>query len=223
MIHSLIIIISIITLSSCSCNSQTARTDFKVILPDTSKTHRSNWFYDELINLCSELNFPRLDKGVDSLSIRIWISGMIIPHDVISLSYSNGNWFATKTYYWTSFPQIGEKGYKGGITIEGMTQMILDSSNTFRIKPNIPFSKLVDTIQYFNILNIPNQNEIPNFRDRVVDGFEYTIEIATKTYYKIISYHCPDVYAKEEINNKKVAEFLKFVSRSLTGFMSCWN
>lgn len=219
--HYLIIIVLLPIISSCHDNAQMPKRDFKVFLPDTSKTHMPNWFYDEVINLSSELNLPRLDKGVDSLSVRIWISGMLTPKDVISFYYSNGNWYASRTFFWKSFPQIGEKGYKGGITTESMAQMIVDSANTIRITPKISFSKIVDTIRHFNILNILSQEEIPNFRDEVADGFEYTIEIATKNYYKIIRYHCPDIFAKEEINNKKVIEFLKFVSRNLTGFMSC--
>lgn len=220
--HSLIVAISISIIYSCNSHPEIVKTNFRVILPDTSITHRSNWFYDEAINLCEELNFARLDKGVDSISIRIWISGMVIPLDVISIHYSNNNWFASKTYYWTSFPQPGEKGYKGGITSEGLTQMVLDSLQTFRVKPKIPFSDIIDSVQYFNILGIPSQEEIPNFRDTVADGFNYVIEIATKDYYKIISYHCPAAYAKEEINNRKVTEFLDFISRNLSGFMICW-
>ncbi|CAN5716717.1 hypothetical protein BH10BAC2_BH10BAC2_17400 [soil metagenome] len=217
------LLITLLTLTifvSCNFNPPKTTQSFKRILPDTSKTHKPNWFYDETSNLTEELNFTRFDNGVDSFAILIWVSGIFVPSNVISIHYSNNHWFTTNTYYWTSFPEVGEKDYHGGVNMESLTKLIIGSAQTFRIKTSIPFSRIIYTIEQFNILNIPTQEEIPNFKDRVADGFSYVIEIATKDYYKTISYQCPDIY-KDEINNKKVTEFLDFISKNLTEIMMC--
>jgi hypothetical protein len=97
-----------------------------------------------------------------------------------------------------------------------------DSSMGKRLNFIIDPKLFYDSLLQFDLLQIPNQNDIPNFKDGYTDGESFTIEIAGKDYYKLIYYHCPDLFQSEP-NNKKFLQLLNFVSRNLkgSGFWFC--
>ena len=65
------------------------------------------------------------------------------------------------------------------------------------------------------------QDQIPNFKDTLLqEGYFYVIELAGKDYYKIIDYHCPDVF-RTDLFNKRMAEFLSFIDRNVIDINKC--
>ena len=91
---------------------------------------------------------------------------------------------------------------------------IVDSSYTYRIVPLIPFPNILDTIKHYQLKAIPSQKDIPDFVDRVADGLSYSIELSTKDYYKLISYHSPNLQNDNFGYNAKMTKFLKFMERT---------
>jgi hypothetical protein len=80
-----IILAIFLVLRALICFSQ--KLPFKKILPDISKTQQINWFYDEAVNFSQELGLARIDSGVDGFALRVWISGIGTPSDLISVWY----------------------------------------------------------------------------------------------------------------------------------------
>jgi hypothetical protein len=60
-----------------------------------------------------------------------------------------------------------------------------------------------------------SQDEIPNFEYNVADGVTYTMEIATRKYYKVLKYHCPEKFALKEINNRKFVDLIFMIDKHL--------
>ena len=94
---------------------------------------------------------------------------------------------------------------------------MLDNSFTKKIELPKAFSKIIDSINSFHLETIPSQNKIPDFRDKAADGMYYTLELATKNFYKLLLYHNPNKY--QDSIHKNVNEILTFFQRNLDAFV----
>ena len=202
----------ILCVCSCDKTRTSSTSNFKKLLPDTSTTKYD--YYNAAINLNNELNLNRIHNGVDSFEFRLWFGGMIDPSSLYIIKYVDSNWFATVIDYWQRVPERGEKGYMNQKYDYQGLNTIVDSSYTYRIVPSIPFSNMLDTLKHYQLKTIPSQKDIPDFVDGVADGFSYSIEISTKDYYKLFSYHSPNLQIDNFGYNSKMTQFLKFMERA---------
>ena len=198
----------------CSCDetSISSASKFQKLLPDTSTTRYD--YYNAALNLNNELNLYRINNGVDSFEFRLWFGGMIDPSSLYIIKCVDSTWFATVIDYWQRVPERGEKGYMNQKYPYQGLHTIVDSSYTYRIVPSIPFPNILDTLKHYQLKAIPSQKDIPDFVDRVADGFSYSIELSTKDYYKLISYHSPNLQNDNFGYNAKMTKFLKFLERT---------
>lgn len=178
-----------------SCKNRSSN-DFKVIVSDTSKTHRNiNELYLSKAN-AKLLNLPEIHNGVDSFEMRVWYWGFGGGHSLIDLRFINDKWSGYRTEIFLN---------SNGVVAT------LDSSLTKSL--NIP--KEIDSIvNYFisdSILELPSQQAIPNFRDGIGDGQGCDVEIATKHFYKSLNYHCPEHFSDKY--NQKFLEAVMFLDR----------
>jgi hypothetical protein len=154
------------------------------------------------------LNFSQIEKGVDSFELRLWSSVATTDFNFLTiLKYSDSTWHLTETRYWIE----NVKNYPNA------DLMMLDSSKTKLNFPTRSFEKIIDSIESFRIDLIPSQHQIAGFMDKTADGAYYTLEVATKRYYKLLSYHNPKYY--EDSSNKRVVELLNFLERDLRAFV----
>ncbi len=178
----------------CACNSSEPVNNSipaKVVVEDTLKAARKSGFAET----ASQLKLTPIDKGVDSFEIRIWVSNVFIEKDLIVLSYTDSIWKALRFSYYKS---------PDGLIF----------SKPVNIKrPEISLHLLVDSLREIQFDKLLSQNEIPGFVDNVADGVWYSVEIATKGSYKQLTYHCPERFAKTEINNKKFLDLIFLLNR----------
>jgi hypothetical protein len=192
----LLIILTLLILSSCETKiSQPER--FQVILPDTTKTHSPNKKFDYLKGLTNQMNLPKLDTGVNGIKIRLWITSMITPHCLVTLNITDTSVTAQKfDYYLNADGRINYKPSERGMGGDSL-QLLVEEIN------NIDFKKII------------SQKEIENFEDNMADGVNYDLEISNSKFYKLISYHCPEHFAKTEPNNKKFLDIIFMLDRHL--------
>jgi hypothetical protein len=193
----LIILSTIFVLASCQTKNNSKPDKFQVLLPDTSKTHRPNTTFDYLTDLGKQMILPRLDTGVIGTDIRLWITSMADPDLVITLSITDTSVYAQKFDFYLSPDGVvhfkkTDKGF-GGDSL----QLLVEELNS------VDFQKMI------------SQSEIENFNDNIADGINYNLEIATSKYYKLLTYHCPEHFAKTEINNKKFLDVIFMLDRHL--------
>lgn len=204
------ILIIILIFPFCNDRAHKERS-FQSYIPDTT-TSKYN-LPKAALNLCHELNLNRIDKGVESFEFRLWFSGVSDIATVYIIKNVDNTWFTTSTDYWTRLPNIGEKGYTGQKYPYRGVHAIVDSSRTYRILPLIAYSTFVDSLKYFDLNNIPSQKGISGFKDGVMDGLTYSIELSTNKYYKLLSYHSPGLQNDKFGYNLKIVRLLKFLER----------
>jgi hypothetical protein len=162
----------------------------KINSVDTLKLARQREFANQALNL----NLTPIDQNVDSFEIRLWISTMFVEQDLIVLKYTDTSWVTQKIRYFTG--------------VDGVTHF-----KNKKIKPTITLPLLIDSLRQMQIDKLISQDVIPNFFDNVADGVTYNLEIATKGNYKLLTYHCPEHFAKTEINNKRFLDLVLLVDK----------
>ncbi|XVJ67170.1 MAG: hypothetical protein HEQ40_13755 [Lacibacter sp.] len=190
--HTLIIISTIFVLLSCNSTDTVNKSEpEKTPVIDTIKLARQKAFAEQ----ASKLNLTPIDKGVDSFEIRIWVGSMFVEHDLIILKYLDTSWLTQKIRYYKSE--------------DGVTHF----KNEKILKPTISLTSLIDSLKQVQLDKLISQEEIPNFTDNVADGVTYNLEFATKGTYKLLTYHCPEHFAKTEINNKKFLDLVLLIDK----------
>jgi len=183
----------------CSCwtkKSNHPTDSFKVILPDTSKSHKEYTTFEHLKILDEQMNLDDIYNGVDSFEIRIWIVSMIKPNKLFIVKQANQIITVQDFYY--EYSSDYKLSFKSG-----------------QIQQNNSYSTLMDSLKKYDFAKLISQEEIDNFVDNIADGVTYTMEIATTKYYKLISYRCPEHFAHAEINNRRFLSILFLLDRYL--------
>ena len=179
---------------SCNESKQFETTAFRRTVFDT-------FTYERVQQVTKVLNYSTLNNGVDSFELRLWTDlGHTDFKSVKVLKYEDSNWHLSETRYWisgdSSFPNRGSK-------------IFLDSGNIEFSRLITPISSILDTLFKFNLVTFPTQSQISGFSDNVADGLYYDLEVATKNYYKLLSYHEPERYADN--SNRNFSRILKLL------------
>ena len=147
------------------------------------------------------LNLYQIDKGVDSLELRVWHGLAVVqPKQLTILKYRDSSWQLTRTDYWVSNKS----------NWPNRDLVMLDSSFTSIQELPANILLVIDSINSFDLRSFPSQHKIPGFRDIVADGMGFTVELATNQYYKAVVYNNPGFY--KDSFNQKMTRFLNMLN-----------
>jgi hypothetical protein len=122
---------------------------------------------------------------------------MMIPHLLVTVNITDTSVTAQKfDYYLSDDGLVNFKPSQRGFGGDSL-QLLVEELN------EIDFTKMI------------SQSEIASFNDNVADGITYNLEIATSKYYKLLTYHCPEHFAKTDPNNKKFLNIVFILDRHL--------
>ncbi len=192
----LLVITTFLIVASCQTNESFQADSFQLLLPDTSKTHIPNSVYEHLKGFSRQMGLPSIDTGAKEFELRIWTGSMLDPDQMVLLRKVDSVTIAQKFDYKSYIDTL--KHYKLTKTYQHTT-----------------LTKFVDSLQEIDFRTMPSQNEIAGFKDNVADGVTYHLELATPKYYKLVTYHCPEHFAKSEVNNKKFLDLILAIDRYL--------
>ena len=192
-----IFLLAIIFSNFFSCNNKNSisQPDSNIAGLDTIDCTRQNKAKQYFSEQAISLNLPSIRQNADSFELRLWISSMLVEHCVIILVYKDSLWYSYKINY-----HVSENGGKINYVKEKVESEALTKS-------------LVDSLMLIDFSNLKSQNEIKDFKDNIADGVSYNLEIATKKSYRILTYHCPEHFAKTEINNRKFLDIVRLLDK----------
>jgi hypothetical protein len=209
----IILLLFLFAIFSCQNkqNSQDSEDNFEFYPPNPDIAVYKKQFLEERIEANTIFNLPDLFKGSkDSIEIRIWPwEAFDWFKDVIIFKLDSTGW---RGFHYNSLT-TPLKDYDGQIIRYSGEKEIGDS--VFVVKEIIPkcgWIKLTDSINFFQIKTLPTQMLIKNFIYNVIrDGDDINIEVATKKFYRLISYDNPESYTYNEC--RKVSEFIRMLQR----------
>ncbi len=188
------IIAIVLTLFGCQNETKTDKAIFLLDLPDTSKTHQPDIFYEVKNKAVDELNLNRLENGVDSFELRLWTKVEVTNGgQVLIIKKINDNWTCLDYSYLESQQDFKE----GQNIIDHMTSFTIDTFWVKKKQPHTDWITFLSEIEKEKIYELPAQTEIDGWENRVSDGYTYYIEFANKDKYKFYWYNCPDIYEEE--------------------------
>jgi len=176
-------------LFSCTTPLNRNIDDFKMLTTDTTDLEFAKY-------RGGMLNLQQIQTGVDSFEFRIWNFG--VPNELVILRLLNSKWITCHYSY-----QINAKN-------------IVDSQTVLcrQINPQMALN-IVNYLTQDSILKMPSQYSIKNFKDTSIyeGGCTYSLEIATKDFYKTLLYNNPHVHA--DAYNKSFVRLIKFLETNL--------
>ncbi len=113
-----------------------------------------------------------LDKGYDSLFIRLWYVYRATMQ-VTDLKKSDGKWSA------------GFHTMKFGVIEDRLD--VIETNSTY-ISPKSDWNIFMNKLFSLNLLELPDDSELPDYKSLVNDAAFVIVEVATKERYKIYSY-----------------------------------
>jgi len=160
--------------------------------------------YDAAKQLERVLKLESAESGYDSMQIRIWCSyGLSKERDLLIIRNQNGNWAG-------QFFNIVVTKDNTGNTFE------LQNVTQNAVFPKSGWNRFTTTLLNLGIATLPSMNSIENLKWGGGDGNVYSVEIATKEYYRFYWYEEPLKYAQTYWQAKNMDLILQLIENELS-------
>ncbi|UTW60819.1 hypothetical protein KFE98_12370 [bacterium SCSIO 12741] len=202
---SLCLLLGLIT---CSCQSSNKEVE---AIPMEDSTHaQPNLYALAHQKATQELNLNILREEVDSFELRLWAKvEVMIYGQVLVIKKVDGKWTCLDYRYTES-----QKEWVNELSAEEyVTRFSIDSFSVTKREPQSNWNQFFNNMQEQQLFTLPDQRNIPNWQNRVTDGYTYHVEWATKDNYQFISYNCPDVYQNDYNECLRMTEILEVFDR----------
>jgi hypothetical protein len=162
--------------------------------------------YKQINYYDSSLGFESLEKGFDSIQIRLWYGGSFTGERIVILSNKNNKWASeiSKISYSTN-PEYKRKSF------DNYWEQSIPLRNIEYRTPKSGWNKFISQLLKLNILTLPQENNIKDFQKiSTTDGDGVSVEVALKNVYRYYSYSNPDMYPQYE-EMKNVSHILNLI------------
>ena len=205
-ISSILLLLLLTSLFACKNNKD--NTKLLLEIPDTSKTHYPDIYYEVNKRAVDQLSLNKLENGVDTFELRLWAKVEVTNGgQVFVIRKIDNQWTCTHYYY------IESEGKFNSNIFTQITNFTIDTFWVKKEKPKTSWDSFFKAVEKENIYGLPIQSDIKGFKPIVDDGFTYCIEFATKSKYKFYWYNCPDVYEGEFKECKQMTNILDIFNK----------
>jgi len=161
-------------------NSNGEKNTFIIELPKAGP----DLYYQFSKSINEQLSLKELEKGVDSLELRLTehaeITNLYTTH---VLKLISNEWKGYRYHYWKALGRDWKS-----INIDSMIMYAYPEVVRVKVK------SALDSMLAEGLMELPSQHDIKGFESRVSDGTTYYFEIATKNRYKFYYYNTPEAY-----------------------------
>jgi hypothetical protein len=145
------------------------------------------------------LGLDSLESGFDGLQIRIWYDDVYITRQkLLVIIYKQGNWAAN--FFAT----------KGGATL---------SKESDKLIPKMGWINFSNKFLSYNVLTLPNGDDIDNCGSGGGDGSTFNVEIATQKHYRYYGYWEPQDYKDKCQEAKNMNDILNLIAHEFDIFL----
>lgn len=144
-------------------------------------------------------NLESIDRGYDSVNIRIWLGYDRYSTELINIINRGGVWLATITNYLNKKTSIQD------------TVFALEKSSKIKL-PRDNWDSFIRKLTLLNLLTLPSDESIKNYDQTTGESKRVLVEISTKFFYKIYSYTEPNrhvTYVSEAAQIEKILDYLQ--------------
>lgn len=201
-----------IILLNCSClfiilfNACKTKNYSSLLQPFRADTTYTSIRKNAFFLLTEKIGYPILTKGINGFEMRVWAPcHPYLDHlGLVIIRQLNGKW----EYSFTHIALKQPRGHPDSLA--PMLRIRIDSVSKIQIKPNKE-NQFLDSLVSLNLQNSPNQAEWEHGLFPDTGNYVYTIEVANKQSYRIISYTCAHREGGFTPHDLKFQRFLKLL------------
>lgn len=206
----------LLVFTGCSNHSDVSHIN-QLSIPDTTD-RLSRIFFNRIENAANELDLQDLKESTDSFEIRVWaLIGVMNRHRVYVIKPKRKEWICLEYEFKNSWMGM-DNGVDPLIT---RTAFLVDTFSVRKYQPEITWQEFTQKLEDQNIYNLPTQIEIPHWKNLVSDGHTFVIEYLHNREYGFYFYNCPDLYAEDFEQCRKMTNILGILEEEV-GF-AMWN
>lgn len=169
-------------------------------------------FFTDMRLIEKNLGFTPLEKGFDSIQIRLHYGGPMVGDRFVVLTNNGQEWHAEISKINTNV----REGYEDSVNVGFWTQYYL-TRTIEHTSPKSGWNNFIKKLFKLGVLVLPDQDKIEGFKERFVfDGVGVSVEVATKNVYRLYGYVDPDLYFDKHWQMKNITEVLKLVDEELS-------
>ncbi len=188
-------LVILITLSGCrfsSIGDVRGKVDYRV--PDIKNNQLNRLLFLKKQNVTDELNIKSIERGVDSLEIRIWaLAGTARGGEVYIIRKARYKWNCYHYWFIERLPLSGNL-IGQGYTFEDLSAAGLDTFWIKKEEPRSGWSRFISKINDSELYHLESYvNESVDVREKI-NTYSFMIEYAMKNKYRLFLYNCTDIY-----------------------------
>jgi len=146
-------------------------------------------FYKNNLLTQKSLGLQMLEKGFDSIQIRLWYGGAMVGQRLVILTNKNKKWNAEISKIITEV----RPGFEDTLNVDFWDQYYLERTIEYKT-PKSGWNNFIKKLFNLHILSLPDQENIEDFKEEsIMDGVGVTVEIATKKVYRLYNLSNPDI------------------------------
>ncbi len=185
----------LLTITGCRFSSiGDIRSKMDYVIPDIKRNQLNRLLFLKKRNITDELNVKSIEKGVDSLEIRIWaLAGTARGGEVYIIRKSRYKW---NCYHYWFIERVSASGKPNtqGYTFEELSTAGLD---TFWIKKEVPrsgWNRFITKLNDSEFYRLGSYDDVSVEVIEKINTYSFMIEYATKNKYRLFLYNCSDIY-----------------------------
>ncbi|MBN2212924.1 MAG: hypothetical protein JW723_01655 [Bacteroidales bacterium] len=165
-----------------------------VIIPDIQNNQLNRLLYRKKQHITDELNIRPIEKGVDTLEIRLWaMTGTAKGGEVYIIRKTKYKWNCY--HYWfierLSTPDNPEKR---SFSFEELSTSGLDTFWIKKEEPHSGWDRFISKLNTTGLYHLESyEDESAEVREKI-NTYSFMIEYAMKNKYRFFLYNCSDIY-----------------------------
>jgi hypothetical protein len=164
------------------------------VIPDIKNNQLNRLLYLKKQSITDELNVQSIEKGVDSLEIRLWVlAGTARGGEVYIIRKSRYNWNCYHYWFIERLPASGDRG-RQGYSFEELSTAGLDTFWIKKEEPRSGWNRFISKLNNSEIYHLGSFDDVSSEVIEKIDNYSYMIEYAMKNKYRLFWYNCSDVY-----------------------------
>lgn len=142
---------------------------------------QTDFIYPYIKKQTTELRLDNIQSGFNALQIRIWLNvALKKKKHLVILKRTSQKWTGQLVTINTEYN-------------DSINEHFIKTSNFQNVTPKSGWDNLFKELTNQKLFTLPDMNQIPDYRTGE-DGFEFVVEYATNTKYRLYHYWSPSIY-----------------------------
>lgn len=164
------------------------------LVPDTKENQLNRLLFLKKQNVTDELNIKSIERGVDSLEIRIWaLAGAARGGEVYIIRKARYKWNCYHYWFIERVPASGDRSQQG-YSFEELSTVGLDTFWIKKEEPRSGWNRFISKLNNSEIYHLESYDDISVEMREKINSYSFMIEYAMKKKYRLFWYHCSDIY-----------------------------